>query len=92
MDKILAVHRNFTVHVLSKYMQAFISHEGPQNLTAGISLAWAMLSFEYNIALSSRQSLDYQVADNSNRTRLRWQRPRASQKIAIENANSTRNR
>lgn len=69
MDKIFAA-RNCSVHVLRKYMRAFISHESPRNLTAGMSLAEAraVLSFEYNIALSSRQSL--QIADNSNRTRL----------------------
>lgn len=76
------------LHVLRKYMQAFISHKGPRNLTAGMSLAEAraVLSFEYNIALSSRQSLRYQIADNSNRTRLRRQRQWAGQEIAIENA------
>lgn len=52
------------VHVLGKYMQAFISQEGPWNLTAGVSLAErAALSFEYNIPLPSRQTLDYRIAE-----------------------------
>lgn len=56
MDKILAAHRKYRAHGLSKYMQAFIFREGPRNLTAGTSFAeaWAVLPFEYNIVLSSR--------------------------------------